>query len=851
MTVKVTLPAHAITSLESQIYSAYKSDSFSAKAEAWNKFRQSVVTSAVRHGLLAIGVAWSKEWLRSEVEDFVSASCGMMLENSANQSPYQPRSHDKGDSPSVLAISHGMGDRRTDAVMCVALDEEGRVRETIKIDTLFEDRNAAFDDSAPSSSGPIDEFKAFLTRRKPSLIVMGGFSVSTNHLTSRVKSIVADMAESIAQENLRYDASEEDRLREHEEAKIPVIYVPDNVARIYQHSIRAQKEFPTLPPTGRYCVGLARYAQGPIHEFCALGTDITALSFQNEGQKLVPREKLLVSLERALVNVVNDVGVLINDVVSDTYMQYVLPYVAGLGPRKAAQLVRDIAKTGGNLTNRMELLTQSLLPPTVFDNAAAFLEIKSDPEELELTGEDVDDQQDPLDNTRIHPADYEFARKMAENALELDEEDVTGDHPSKSVVRLMNDETNAEKLSELNLDDFAENLREIRQVEKRHALEVIKNEILAPGKDRRYAFHVPTPWEQLTMLSGETEQTLKPGFIVSGRVQLVRETDAIVQLASGVEGKIMLEYASDEGVFSCTDVLTKGTTVQVMIINVQEQEATVQLSIRKSDLATGDKWRKPTLEEPYDHALMAEHQQQLLSKKRREGGPMKRQIDHPNFFNMNGAKAEEHLASQQRGDVVIRPSSKGANHLAVTWKVDEGVYQHLDVEELGPKPNPAALGSPLRVSGKYTYTDLDELIVNHVKATVRSIEELMKSDKFKGKSTEELGTSDLVTSRCSDLHSSDAACWRSHSTLDRLVPEDVCACPPRKVDLRVRSRPSSARILQRLVPQQVDSGRRRHSSMGRSFTFHLGAVDLLLTEPESSSVTARAREPRVVPARRG
>ena len=141
------------------------------------------------------------------------------------------------------------------------------------------------------------------------------------------------------------------------------------------HSVRAQKDFATLPPTGRYCVGLGRYAQSPIHEFCALGTDITAITFEPEAQKLVsrlfeeefvegvrrvsfltlvfpssflpqvPREKLLMALERALVNVVNDVGVLINDVVSDTYMQYVLPFISGFGPRKAAQLIKDIVKS--------------------------------------------------------------------------------------------------------------------------------------------------------------------------------------------------------------------------------------------------------------------------------------------------------------------------------------------------------------------------------------------------------------------------------------------------------------------------------------------------------------------------
>jgi SH2 domain len=53
------------------------------------------------------------------------------------------------------------------------------------------------------------------------------------------------------------------------------------------------------------------------------------------------------------------------------------------------------------------------------------------------------------------------------------------------------------------------------------------------------------------------------------------------------------------------------------------------------------------------------------------------QTEHPNFYNFNTAQAGTYLENQQRGDVIIRPSSKGINCLAVTWKVDEKLYQHI------------------------------------------------------------------------------------------------------------------------------------------------------------------------------
>lgn len=65
-----------------------------------------------------------------------------------------------------------------------------------------------------------------------------------------------------------------------------------------------------------------------------------------------------------------------------------------------------------------------------------------------------------------------------------------------------------------------------------------------------------------------------------------------------------------------------------------------------------------------------------------------------------------------------------------------------DVNEFD-KPNPQSVGQILRVANKYTYHDLDELIVSHIKSTVRKIEELMNHEKFKGKTQGELRTSPL------------------------------------------------------------------------------------------------------------
>lgn len=55
------------------------------------------------------------------------------------------------------------------------------------------------------------------------------------------------------------------------------------------------------------------------------------------------------------------------------------------------------------------------------------------------------------------------------------------------------------------------------------------------------------------------------------------------------------------------------------------------------------------------------------------------------------------METMDQGDVIIRPSSKGENHLTVTWKVNDGIYQHVDVREEG-KENAFSLGATLWIN---------------------------------------------------------------------------------------------------------------------------------------------------------
>jgi hypothetical protein len=86
-------------------------------------------------------------------------------------------------------------------------------------------------------------------------------------------------------------------------------------------------------------------------------------------------EKLLAAFEQVLVDITNKVGVDINCAVADSYYAHLMPYICGLGPRKAQLLIKKIGALGGSLINRQQFIWSGILTTKIFLNAVAFLRI--------------------------------------------------------------------------------------------------------------------------------------------------------------------------------------------------------------------------------------------------------------------------------------------------------------------------------------------------------------------------------------------------------------------------------------------------------------------------------------------
>jgi transcription elongation factor SPT6 len=52
-----------------------------------------------------------------------------------------------------------------------------------------------------------------------------------------------------------------------------------------------------------------------------------------------------------------------------------------------------------------------------------------------------------------------------------------------------------------------------------------------------------------------------------------------------------------------------------------------------------------------------------------------------------------------QGEAIIRPSGKSPNHLTVTWKVADDIYQHIQVEERD-KQRAFEIGKKLLINGE-------------------------------------------------------------------------------------------------------------------------------------------------------
>jgi transcription elongation factor SPT6 len=296
------------------------------------------------------------------------------------------------------------------------------------------------------------------------------------------------------------------------------------------------------------------------------------------------------------------------------------------------------------------------------------------------------------------------------------------------------------------LEDYATEIERNFGQRKRATLETIRAELENPYEEIRQLFSLMTGDEVFTMLTGETKESLYEGMVVPVTIRRTFPDHIEARLECGVEAGIS-ESEFPEGVGNGGQeprhVYQPHQVVRGRIVYLNRKALTAQLSFREDLVRQPVPRPNDRIAGEWDDAQEAADKKAAEKEKEVASGRPNRVVNHPLFFSFSAIQAEEYLGSKEVGELVIRPSSKGFDHLVITWKVGNNAYQHLDVLEMN-KANQFSLGKQLKI-GKLTYTDLDDLIVNHVEAMAAKVKELTRDERFQTGTREDTGTFPLLS----------------------------------------------------------------------------------------------------------
>ena len=220
-----------------------------------------------------------------------------------------------------------------------------------------------------------------------------------------------------------------------------------------------------------------------------------------------------------------------------------LSYVSGIN-KTTAKKIAAYRDANGKITSREDLKKVPGLGPKAFEQCAGFLKIA--------------ESSDPLDNTWVHPENYDAAREV----LPLIQ---NGEKVPADLIKKIAEKYN---IGETTVKDIVEELQK-------------------PNRDPRDGY--PAPIMQKGVLQFED---LKEGMKVTGKIRNVVDFGAFVDIGLHETGLVHLSEMSDNFVENPMDVVKVGDVFEFTIIQLDVDRRRIGLSL-KSDAAsragTGEK----------------------------------------------------------------------------------------------------------------------------------------------------------------------------------------------------------------------------------------------------------------------
>lgn len=306
--------------------------------------------------------------------------------------------------------------------------------------------------------------------------------------------------------------------------------VNESGASIYSASEVAREEFPDYDITVRGAVSIGRRLMDPLAELVKIDPKSIGVG---QYQHDVDQPSLRQSLDDTVMSCVNAVGVEVN-----TASKQILTYISGLGPQLAGNIVA-YRNENGPFKSRTALKKVPRLGPKAFEQAAGFIRIN--------------DAENPLDRSAVHPESYGVVMQMAED-LGCTVDDLMADENLRKKVVLENYIT--DKIGIPTLID-------------------IMDELAKPGRDPRAEFETFSFDNEV-----RTMEDIEVGMQLPGIVTNVTNFGAFVDIGVHQDGLVHISELADKFVKDPNEVVKVRQKVKVRVLAVDIDRKRISLSMR-------------------------------------------------------------------------------------------------------------------------------------------------------------------------------------------------------------------------------------------------------------------------------
>jgi len=315
---------------------------------------------------------------------------------------------------------------------------------------------------------------------------------------------------------------------------VPVQYIVVNEAgaSVYSASELGTEEYPDINVSIRGAISIGGRLQDPLSELVKIDPKHIGVG---QYQHDVNQKELERVLEATVEDAVNNVGVNVNRASVS-----LLKYVAGVN-KTIANNILDYRNSVGPIKSRKELLKVKGLGAKAYEQCAGFLRI--------------DDGDNILDNTGVHPEAYKSVEKLLK--LKGIEKEKLGTRDQQELFNDMNYSEMAAQL-EIGIPTLYDIIKELKK----------------PGRDPRE--NAPKPHLRSDVLSMED---LKVDMELVGTVRNVIDFGAFVDIGVHQDGLVHISQITDRYIKHPSEAVSLGDVVTVKVLGVDLKRKRISLTM--------------------------------------------------------------------------------------------------------------------------------------------------------------------------------------------------------------------------------------------------------------------------------